>query len=65
MIADKKIDRNKLPYPVKKDRQLDSQEEYDDTRLPFSKDYHEQPVYVVKKPRIKQITYVIQDLPLY
>ena len=54
MAADKKIERDKLPHPEKKDKNNKSQEEIDDKR----KNERE-----LRKS--KKVNYVIKDLPIY
>ena len=53
-MADKKIDRNKLPHPEKNDRKNKSQEEYDD-KTKAERD----PV------KSKKVNYVVKDLLIY
>ena len=54
MAADKKIAREKLPHPEKKDEKNKSQEEYDDKR----KNQREQ-------MKSRKVNYVVKDLPIY
>jgi len=53
-MADKKIDRDKLPHPEKNDKKNKSQDEYDDK----AKTERE-------TGKSKKVNYVVKDLPIY
>ena len=53
MSADKKINKEKLPEPVKENNRNKHQEEYDDkSRL-------------IKERKMKKVNHIVKDLPIY
>ncbi len=54
MSADKKINREKLPHPVKEDTRNRSQEEFDDKSKKAK-----------QKNKAGRVNYIIKDLPIY
>lgn len=66
MLADKQIDRNKLPYPMREETQLRNQEEFDE--IPSSRptqEVNERLHADNSRAKWKRVVYVVQDLPLY
>jgi len=53
-MADKKIERGKLPHPEKEDKKNKSQEEYDEKSRTDK-----------EKMKSRKVNYVVKDLPIY